>query len=87
MISGADAQDPSGDGFHLRVRRVGKEPSTVAFADAENKEREETEDRAGQEYGDGKNPYGKSHLRHAPSWLPLSGCSQIATARYCTGPK
>ena len=61
VVPGADAQDPAGDGFHLRVRCVGKVPGAVAFADADDEEREETEDRAGQEHGYGENHDGESH--------------------------
>jgi hypothetical protein len=36
VVSGADADDSAGDGFQLRVRRVGKAPDTVAPADADD---------------------------------------------------
>jgi hypothetical protein len=51
VVPGADPQDPARDGFHLRVRCVGKAPGAVASADADNEEREDTKGRAGQEHG------------------------------------
>jgi len=87
VVPGADAQDSAGDGFHVRVRCVGEVLGAVAFADADDEEREEAEDRAGQEHGYCENRHGESHCVTSPSSSLSSGRSQIATARYCTGPK
>ena len=87
MVADADAQDPAGDGFHLRVRCVGEVPGTVASADADDEEREETEDCACQEYGYGDNRDGESHCVTRLPGRCCPGARMIATARYCTGPK
>jgi hypothetical protein len=65
---------------------LAKVPRRGRSTDADDEERKETEDCAGQKDG-----YGESHDVRVIALLAfpplLSGCWLIATARYCTGPK
>jgi hypothetical protein len=47
MVPSADTEDSAGYRFHLRARQVSETPGAVAPADADDDEREKTNDGAG----------------------------------------